>query len=193
MNDKKYQIIWDIDNTIFIDHICSRRRLGECTGVKPFIRLTNWNDLYIFLTGRPQILNNYTTFELATRLGIEDDQIVIYNADMISGIFDGCIGYHWFTVNDKCSNYYQICSDYSEYKFIYIGDSGKVDPEVIRNVGVEGYLRRLEGKVTDHCNGITLFDNYIELAKLFMERGLINLNDYYTLCQETNNWSLASP
>lgn len=182
--NKKYQIIWDIDNTIFIDHICSKKRLGECIGVKQFIKLTNWNNKYIFLTGRPNILNKYTIFELTTRLGIEDNQIVIYNADIISGIFDICIGYHQFTVNDKCSNYYNICSDYSKYKFIYIGDSGKVDPQVIKNVGVEGYLLKIPGKPVDHCSGITLFDNYIELSKLFMEKGLIDQRDYYNICKK---------
>jgi hypothetical protein len=173
MNDR-YQIIWDIDNTVFNDNICSIKKSGECIGINNFIKLTNWNGLYIFLTGRPEILNKYTIFELATRLGIEDDKIVIYNADIISGIFDGCFGYHWFTVNDKCSNYYNICSDYPKYKFIYIGDSGKVDPEVIKKVGVEGYLRRLDKNKIDHCSGIALFDDYNDLTKIFIKKGLID-------------------
>lgn len=178
MNSNKYkkkQIIWDIDNTIFPNNMCSSRKTSDCTGIKQFIKLTNWNDQYIFLTGRPCIFNLYTKIELMNKLNLPDNKIKIYNCDFISSFHDGFLSTPDYVINDKCKNYYQICQDYPDYEFIYIGDSGKVDPAVINKINVEGYLHKLHKNISDDCLSTQLFDNYIQLSHIFAKKGLIKL------------------
>lgn len=173
----RIQLVWDIDDTIKVRSDNSFPFNTLYPGIKTILSITNFNNISIFITSRPKIVG--TT--VLDKLDIKNK--LVLHGDLISGI-QYIFNSYQNAIQDKINNLIKVSLLFPEFKFILIGDTGKVDPMFFKSVinypFVDNYYLhkiRIKGNLIE-TNSMNCFESYDQLINILFKKGLISKEQY---------------